>query len=302
MFEAEYAGFKNDETNEVLSVQPTFTCEANSESEEGEYPIVVSGAEAQNYEITYVNGKLTINSYLLGDVNGDGRINVLDIVKIVGYIMGSPTQPFIEKAAHHNDDGVINVLDLVKEVSLVMAQSSTSSSGAKAMRQHAATTLPSMTIINEEQNKICIGTDDNRAYIVAQLMVETTPGVKISDIASDDKHVVAYREVADNRYIVVCYSMTNAPFKSNDEMIKVTYTGSGCITVYDAIFVDEDENEVNFGSVSSDQTTDINGVFSDMKPADIYTLGGKLMRKSATTTKGLPKGVYIVNGQKITVR
>lgn len=302
VFEAEYTGFKNDETNEVLSVQPTFTCEANSESEEGEYPIVVSGAEAQNYEITYVNGKLTINSYLLGDVNGDGKINVLDIVKIVGYIMGSPTQPFIEKAAHHNDDGVINVLDLVKEVSLVMAQSSTSSAGAKAMRQHAATTLPSMTIINEEQNKICIGTDDNRAYIVAQLMVETTPGVKISDIASDDKHVVAYREVADNRYIVVCYSMTNAPFKSNDEMIKLTYTGSGCITVYDAIFVDEDANEVNFGSVSSDQTTDINGVFSDMKPADIYTLGGKLMRKSATTTKGLPKGVYIVNGQKITVR
>ena len=71
-FEAEYSGFKNSETSEVLSMQPSFTCEANAESEAGEYPIVVSGAEAQNYEITFVDGTLTVENYLLGDVNGDG--------------------------------------------------------------------------------------------------------------------------------------------------------------------------------------------------------------------------------------
>lgn len=302
VFEAEYAGFKNDDTNEVLSVQPTFTCEANSESEEGEYPIVVSGAEAQNYEITYVNGKLTINSYLLGDVNGDGRINVLDIVKIVGYIMGSPTQPFIEKAAHHNDDGVINVLDLVKEVSLVMAQSSTSSAGAKALRVSGKEATQPMKITSEGQNKMRIGTDDNRQFIVGQLILETTSGININDIVSDENHIVAYQQLGDNRYIVVCYSMTNASFTDNSDMIKVIYSGKGDITVSDILLIDSGENEVYFGAATAGGTTGVNGIVSDKKPADIYTLSGKLVRKAATTFNGLPRGTYIVNGQKINIK
>ena len=59
-FEAEYAGFKNDETSDVLTKQPTITTTATSASAPGVYDITVSGAEAQNYEISYVNGKLTI--------------------------------------------------------------------------------------------------------------------------------------------------------------------------------------------------------------------------------------------------
>lgn len=59
-FEATFEGFKNDETEAVLTKQPTFTTTATSASEPGEYDIIVSGAEAQNYEINYVNGKLTI--------------------------------------------------------------------------------------------------------------------------------------------------------------------------------------------------------------------------------------------------
>ena len=59
-FEAEYAGFKNSETSAVLTKQPTITTSATSASEPGEYDIIVSGAEAQNYELNYVKGKLTI--------------------------------------------------------------------------------------------------------------------------------------------------------------------------------------------------------------------------------------------------
>ena len=57
-----YEGFKLDETEAVLTQQPTLHCEATAESEPGEYPITVEGAEAQNYVITYVPGTLTIQS------------------------------------------------------------------------------------------------------------------------------------------------------------------------------------------------------------------------------------------------
>jgi len=59
-FEAEYSGFKNNETKAVLSAQPTITTSATSASEPGTYDIVVSGASATNYEISYVKGTLTI--------------------------------------------------------------------------------------------------------------------------------------------------------------------------------------------------------------------------------------------------
>ena len=59
-FTPSYIGFKNGETEEVLTTKPTLTTEATSASEPGDYEVTVSGAEAANYEITYEPGTLTI--------------------------------------------------------------------------------------------------------------------------------------------------------------------------------------------------------------------------------------------------
>lgn len=67
-FSVTYEGFKNNETKDVLTKQPEVSCEANEDSAPGEYPIAVSGAEAVNYQIQYVAGKLTVtepDSYTL---------------------------------------------------------------------------------------------------------------------------------------------------------------------------------------------------------------------------------------------
>ena len=59
-FTATYQGFKNGETPSVLTKMPEFQCSATSQSLAGNYSISVLGAEAQNYEITYESGQLTI--------------------------------------------------------------------------------------------------------------------------------------------------------------------------------------------------------------------------------------------------
>ena len=59
-FNATFGGFKNDETKTVLKTQPIFTCSATKDSGPGEYDIIISGATADNYDITHVNGKLVI--------------------------------------------------------------------------------------------------------------------------------------------------------------------------------------------------------------------------------------------------
>ena len=59
-FTPTFSGFKNSETKTVLTKQPTVTTTATKESPAGSYTVTVSGAEAQNYDITYQNGTLTI--------------------------------------------------------------------------------------------------------------------------------------------------------------------------------------------------------------------------------------------------
>ena len=59
-FTVSYDGFANGENETVLTTLPIISCEATESSEPGEYDIVVSGADAANYVISYVVGKLTV--------------------------------------------------------------------------------------------------------------------------------------------------------------------------------------------------------------------------------------------------
>ena len=60
VFKASYAGFKNGEDESVLTKQPVFSCEANEASAPAEYAVTISGADAENYEISYEQGHLTV--------------------------------------------------------------------------------------------------------------------------------------------------------------------------------------------------------------------------------------------------
>ena len=60
VFKASYAGFKNGEDESVLTKQPVFSCEANEASAPAEYAVTISGADAENYEISYEQGRLTV--------------------------------------------------------------------------------------------------------------------------------------------------------------------------------------------------------------------------------------------------
>ena len=60
VFKASYAGFKNGENESVLTKQPVFSCEANETSAPADYAVTISGADAENYEISYEQGRLTV--------------------------------------------------------------------------------------------------------------------------------------------------------------------------------------------------------------------------------------------------
>jgi gliding motility-associated-like protein len=55
-----YSGFKNSETNAVLTTQPTIATTATTTSPVGTYPVTASGAASPNYAISYSAGTLTV--------------------------------------------------------------------------------------------------------------------------------------------------------------------------------------------------------------------------------------------------
>ncbi len=57
-------GLKNGETKSILTQEPQLSCAAIRLSPSGTYTIVINGGTASNYDITHVNGTLTINKSL----------------------------------------------------------------------------------------------------------------------------------------------------------------------------------------------------------------------------------------------
>ena len=58
-----------------------------------------------------------------GDANDDGILNAADIVEVVNYIMGTPSDNFIFEMADANNDGTVNAADIVTIVIAIMTKS-----------------------------------------------------------------------------------------------------------------------------------------------------------------------------------
>ncbi len=57
-------------------------------------------------------------------------------------------------------------------------------------------------------------------------------------------------------------------------------------------------------ALDSDTPTEIDSfdaIDNDVKPFDVYSIGGQLLRKQTKSLNGLPNGIYIVNGRKVAV-
>ena len=64
---------------------------------------------------------LNIDSGLLGDINNDTIINILDIVTLVNFLLNtSEPEECQSEAGDMNQDGGLNILDIVQLVNIIL--------------------------------------------------------------------------------------------------------------------------------------------------------------------------------------
>lgn len=83
----------------------------------------VKEASIDKYKSTTPWNKFAkIVAIIEGDVNGDDEVNEEDIVEVVNYIMGNPSDKFNKTLADMNEDGDVDAADIVKIVNIINLQ------------------------------------------------------------------------------------------------------------------------------------------------------------------------------------
>ena len=96
---------------------------------EGVYPIQISKASYSRPDGSLVSlpntrTSVTVEDYLIGDVNGNGGVDIGDAVSIVNYLVGKESSNFVEKAADTNHNGQIDIGDAVTIVNFLVGKTS----------------------------------------------------------------------------------------------------------------------------------------------------------------------------------
>ena len=69
----------------------------------------------------YVIDELIYNNSLIGDINNDEVINILDVILLINFIIGT-SEPSSNDiiSSDLNQDGILNVLDIVILVNIIL--------------------------------------------------------------------------------------------------------------------------------------------------------------------------------------
>ena len=103
------------------------TIEASDNMVEGNYAIEIKNASYSKPDGTLVSlpdtrAVVTVEDYVLGDVNGNGGVDIGDAVSIVNYLVGKDSSIFVAKAADTNKNGQIDIGDAVTIVNLLVGK------------------------------------------------------------------------------------------------------------------------------------------------------------------------------------
>ena len=233
----------------------------------------------------------------LGDVNGDGFVNIADAQAMVSYILGTYEGTFNVSLADMNNDGAIDIFDVTLVVNIVLEDDTNNPSGSRVMTR-GDISQAEIIKVKAEGNGISLAIDEAERYTAFQFDLKLPEGVELTSVklASDiPDYLLRFVKHQGNRYRVIGLSLSNEVLSTVDgQLIKLLVSDS----------VDETDvsiDNVLFVTPSNKVVTHIGGIEYNQQAEDdtIYNLSGQ---KLNVKRQQLSKGVYIINHKKVIIK
>lgn len=260
-----------------------------------------------NETLAALKQTIAANTYVVGDADGDGNVQVTDYMKVMKLVLGTEsveegTVNFLRADA--NGDGKINNGDLVAVVNKILGIRT-----VDALEQVLATN--SMESVGEVKmaavegvasKKIAIQLSSTNKYAACQMDVNIPAGVTVtsSSIEGLQNHSLYSAEQTDGSLRLVVSSLENAVMDTEGNAtiyLEVEGNNAEAITVSNVTAADVAGATYNI--VDKGEATGINGVVSNANSGSlkqrIYSVGGQMM-------DGVKKGINIIMNSDGTAR
>lgn len=277
-FTVKYDGFVNKETEAVLTAKPILSCNATASSKPGDYTISVGGSKAANYNITHKSGKLTIIAMKFvsgGESSKDEDDSATYQIISTGNDTGKT--PTVAITDDKEVGGAFAIPETVTYHNKTFTVTEIGESTFENNTYLTNVTIPSsITSIGDKAFKGCSNLKSITVYITTpiSLAVATTRG---DETSSDGTSI----------------------FEGVDKLTCVLYVPDGSVDLYKEAPVWSDFKHI----VPISTLTGISGVnVTEGEPFDVYNLQGRKVKSKATDLRGLPRGIYIINGKKVAVK
>ncbi len=226
---------------------------------------------------------ITGNFYLYGDVNMDTEVDVVDVVDIARYVVGTPSAKFLEKLADLNADDTVNLGDAVVLVNHIAGDQSF----VKAMYAPRRAEVSSEVLkLSKYGDNISLKLTTDKAYTAFQLDLVLPEDTDIEQLMlnpkGEQKHQLIYNKLEPGRYRVAVFSPANRTFEDyGDELLS---------------FISESENSMSIIAERIQFFDTLgNGYMFDTVGVELET--GVATLKTGTSAK---TDVYDLQGRKFT--
>ena len=245
------------------------------------YYYKVLSTALEEYDVSNVVSVTPLTS-TRGDANGDGTVNVIDVQTTVNYAGGKQPRPFIFEAADMNADQQIDILDVIGIIRGILN--------------------PSLLATSQTEAQAVYSIEDGMLYLdcpVAlagiQLQLKTAADNSLTPADNLNGFELSSSWLTDTDYLLMVYNLNGKTLAAGKQA--VMHIGNAEIATLR--LADAAGNPVKV-TMADGNTTGIDRMGKDVMYSEgIFNVKGQKVAGKTTDLEKLPKGVYIIGGEKV---
>ena len=303
-FTLNYSGFKNGETESVLSALPTISCDATAASSPGEYVIEISGGDADNYSITYITGRFTIVEVPEIWTEVEEKCEVVDSLTEelvdVTFSFEEALDSLRENVALGEQELTI-VNNLLEDVGASVDEATIGQDKMDTFRQKLDSIRGEYAVCEEELVTLNQKVVEYTELLAKYKLLQGNATELLQTVRALLQSVDDYEKLEEALEVLkgiqaTLNEETSEEFRELLDAIFSSIEASGTLQQKVASLASALDS---LHASLQNAIMGIGNMVMDAQSFDVFTLDGKKVRTNVKSMGGLPVGIYIIGGKKI---